>query len=59
MPVVILYAELGKPDFQRFHQILTSKVYEGLAAYVLRHYVAVGVQTHTQAVLLWSNTVLM
>lgn len=40
VPVVILYAEFGKPDFQRFHQVLTSKVYEGLAAYVLRHYVA-------------------
>ncbi|XP_047200724.1 UDP-glucose:glycoprotein glucosyltransferase 1 [Girardinichthys multiradiatus] len=40
MPVVVLYAELGTPGFQKFHQILTSKVNEGLAAYVLRHYVA-------------------
>ncbi|MEQ2283775.1 UDP-glucose:glycoprotein glucosyltransferase 1, partial [Ameca splendens] len=40
MPVVVLYAELGKPGFQKFHQVLTSKVNEGLAAYVLRHYVA-------------------
>ncbi|XP_005798400.1 UDP-glucose:glycoprotein glucosyltransferase 1 isoform X2 [Xiphophorus maculatus] len=39
-PVIILYAELGTPDFQRFHQALTSKVNEGSAAYVLRHYVA-------------------
>ncbi|XP_027856012.1 UDP-glucose:glycoprotein glucosyltransferase 1 isoform X2 [Xiphophorus couchianus] len=39
-PVIILYAELGTPDFQRFHQVLTSKVNEGSAAYVLRHYVA-------------------
>ncbi|XP_054894492.1 UDP-glucose:glycoprotein glucosyltransferase 1 isoform X2 [Poeciliopsis prolifica] len=39
-PVIILYAELGTPDFQKFHQILTSKVNEGSAAYVLRHYVA-------------------
>ncbi|XP_012736496.2 UDP-glucose:glycoprotein glucosyltransferase 1 isoform X1 [Fundulus heteroclitus] len=39
-PVVILYAELGKPDFQKFHQVLTSSVAEGSAVYVLRHYVA-------------------
>ncbi|XP_074465883.1 UDP-glucose:glycoprotein glucosyltransferase 1 isoform X1 [Sebastes fasciatus] len=39
-PVVILYAEVGKPDFQRLHQIISSKVHEGLATYVLRHYVA-------------------
>ncbi|XP_032403385.1 UDP-glucose:glycoprotein glucosyltransferase 1 isoform X2 [Xiphophorus hellerii] len=39
-PVIILYAELGTPDFQRFHQALTSKVNEGSAVYVLRHYVA-------------------
>lgn len=44
--MIILYAELGTPDFQRFHQALTSKVNEGSAAYVLRHYVAVGVHTH-------------
>uniref|UniRef100_A0A7N6C0G9 UDP-glucose ceramide glucosyltransferase-like 1 n=1 Tax=Anabas testudineus TaxID=64144 RepID=A0A7N6C0G9_ANATE len=39
-PVVILYGEFGKPDFQRLHQIITPKVYEGQATYVLRHYVA-------------------
>ncbi|KAK2891958.1 UDP-glucose:glycoprotein glucosyltransferase 1 isoform X2 [Channa argus] len=39
-PVVILYAEFGKPDFQRLHQIITSKVHEGQATYVLRHYLA-------------------
>ncbi|XP_014904360.1 UDP-glucose:glycoprotein glucosyltransferase 1 isoform X1 [Poecilia latipinna] len=39
-PVIILYAELGTKDFQKFHQVLTSKVNEGSAAYVLRHYVA-------------------
>uniref|UniRef100_A0A3P9NG26 UDP-glucose ceramide glucosyltransferase-like 1 n=1 Tax=Poecilia reticulata TaxID=8081 RepID=A0A3P9NG26_POERE len=39
-PVIILYAELGTRDFQKFHQVLTSKVNEGSAAYVLRHYVA-------------------
>uniref|UniRef100_A0A8C2WW12 UDP-glucose ceramide glucosyltransferase-like 1 n=1 Tax=Cyclopterus lumpus TaxID=8103 RepID=A0A8C2WW12_CYCLU len=39
-PVVILYAELGKPDFHRLHQVISSKVNEGLATYVLRHYLA-------------------
>uniref|UniRef100_A0A8D3E4T7 UDP-glucose ceramide glucosyltransferase-like 1 n=1 Tax=Scophthalmus maximus TaxID=52904 RepID=A0A8D3E4T7_SCOMX len=39
-PVVILYAEFGKPDFQRLHQVVSSKVREGLVTYVLRHYVA-------------------
>ncbi|XP_061600047.1 UDP-glucose:glycoprotein glucosyltransferase 1 isoform X2 [Cololabis saira] len=39
-PVVILYAEFGKPEFQKFHRVISSKVYEGLATYVLRHYVA-------------------
>ncbi|XP_056283243.1 UDP-glucose:glycoprotein glucosyltransferase 1 isoform X2 [Pseudoliparis swirei] len=39
-PVVILYAELGKTDFQRLHQVISSKVHEGLATYVLRHYLA-------------------
>ncbi|XP_054469981.1 UDP-glucose:glycoprotein glucosyltransferase 1 [Anoplopoma fimbria] len=39
-PVVILYAEFGKTDFQRLHQVIASKVNEGLATYVLRHYVA-------------------
>ncbi|XP_028250934.1 UDP-glucose:glycoprotein glucosyltransferase 1 isoform X2 [Parambassis ranga] len=38
-PVVILYAEFGKPDFQRLHQVVSSKVSEGLVTYVLRHYV--------------------
>lgn len=42
-PVVILYGELGKPDFQRLHQVILTKVNEGLATYVLRHYLAVGV----------------
>uniref|UniRef100_A0A1A8MQF2 UDP-glucose ceramide glucosyltransferase-like 1 n=1 Tax=Nothobranchius pienaari TaxID=704102 RepID=A0A1A8MQF2_9TELE len=37
-PVVILYAELGTPVFQRFHQVLASRVAEGSAAYVLRHF---------------------
>ncbi|KAM9841989.1 UDP-glucose:glycoprotein glucosyltransferase 1 [Aulostomus maculatus] len=39
-PVVILYAEFGKPEFQMFHQVILSKVNEGLASYVLRHYLA-------------------
>ncbi|KAG8013261.1 UDP-glucose:glycoprotein glucosyltransferase 1, partial [Nibea albiflora] len=39
-PVVILYAEFGKPDFRELHQAVTSKVHEGLATYVLRHYLA-------------------
>ncbi|XP_076013398.1 UDP-glucose:glycoprotein glucosyltransferase 1 [Genypterus blacodes] len=37
-PVVILYAEIGKPDFQKLHKVILSKVGEGQAAYVLRHY---------------------
>lgn len=40
-PVVILYAEFGTPDFQRLHQVLLTKVQEGSATYVLRHYQAV------------------
>ncbi|XP_017270490.1 UDP-glucose:glycoprotein glucosyltransferase 1 isoform X1 [Kryptolebias marmoratus] len=39
-PVVILYAKLGSSDFQRFHRVLTSRVGEGSATYVLRHYLA-------------------
>ncbi|XP_056151310.1 UDP-glucose:glycoprotein glucosyltransferase 1 [Lampris incognitus] len=39
-PVVILYAEIGKPEFHRLHQIIVTKVNEGLATYVLRHYLA-------------------
>uniref|UniRef100_A0A8C7XD53 UDP-glucose ceramide glucosyltransferase-like 1 n=1 Tax=Oryzias sinensis TaxID=183150 RepID=A0A8C7XD53_9TELE len=37
-PVVILYAQIGKSDFQQFHRVLTSKVNDGSATYVLRHY---------------------
>uniref|UniRef100_A0A3B3C1S2 UGGT thioredoxin-like domain-containing protein n=1 Tax=Oryzias melastigma TaxID=30732 RepID=A0A3B3C1S2_ORYME len=40
-PVVILYAQMGKSDFQEFHRVLTSKVNEGSATYVLRHYLLV------------------
>lgn len=40
-PVVILYAEFGTPDFQRLHQVILSKVEQGLATYVLRHYLEV------------------
>ncbi|XP_058471290.1 UDP-glucose:glycoprotein glucosyltransferase 1 isoform X1 [Solea solea] len=39
-PVVILYAEFGKPDFQRLHEVVSSKVSQGLVTYVLRHYLA-------------------
>ncbi|XP_075873860.1 UDP-glucose:glycoprotein glucosyltransferase 1 isoform X2 [Nelusetta ayraudi] len=39
-PIVILYAEFGTPDFQRLHQVVVSKVHEGSATYVLRHYQA-------------------
>ncbi|KAM4625190.1 UDP-glucose:glycoprotein glucosyltransferase 1 [Polymixia lowei] len=39
-PVVILYAEIGKPEFQRLHQVIVSKVGQGLVTYVLRHYLA-------------------
>ncbi|XP_069563366.1 UDP-glucose:glycoprotein glucosyltransferase 1 isoform X1 [Brachyistius frenatus] len=39
-PVVILYAEFGTADFQRLHQVISSKVHEGSATYVLRHYSA-------------------
>uniref|UniRef100_A0A7N9AML1 UDP-glucose glycoprotein glucosyltransferase 1 n=1 Tax=Mastacembelus armatus TaxID=205130 RepID=A0A7N9AML1_9TELE len=37
-PVVILYAEFGKADFQILHQVISSKAHEGLVTYVLRHY---------------------
>lgn len=40
-PVVILYAEFGTPAFQRLHRVIISKVQEGLATYVLRHYIEV------------------
>lgn len=39
-PVVILYAEFGKAQFRELHQKLLSKVSQGQAFYVLRHYVA-------------------
>ncbi|XP_047466764.1 UDP-glucose:glycoprotein glucosyltransferase 1 isoform X2 [Mugil cephalus] len=39
-PVVILYGEIGKPDFQRLHQAVLSKVHEGSVTYVLRHFLA-------------------
>ncbi|XP_054652260.1 UDP-glucose:glycoprotein glucosyltransferase 1 isoform X2 [Dunckerocampus dactyliophorus] len=39
-PVVILYGEFGKSDFHRLHRAIVSKVEEGLATYVLRHYLA-------------------
>ncbi|XP_061824096.1 UDP-glucose:glycoprotein glucosyltransferase 1 [Nerophis lumbriciformis] len=39
-PVVILYGQFGKPDFQELHRAAISKVEEGLATYVLRHYLA-------------------
>ncbi|XP_068195286.1 UDP-glucose:glycoprotein glucosyltransferase 1 isoform X2 [Antennarius striatus] len=37
-PVVILYAEFGTTDFQKLHQAVSSKVHEGQATYVLRHF---------------------
>ncbi|KAM6969007.1 UDP-glucose:glycoprotein glucosyltransferase 1 isoform 1-T1 [Tautogolabrus adspersus] len=39
-PVVILYAAFGTSDFQRLHEVITSKVHGGLVTYVLRHYLA-------------------
>ena len=42
-PVVILYGQFGTPEFERLHKVISFKVHEGLATYVLRHYVAVGV----------------
>ncbi|XP_071373528.1 UDP-glucose:glycoprotein glucosyltransferase 1 [Centroberyx affinis] len=39
-PVVILYAEIGKPEFQRLHQVILAKADKGLVTYVLRHYLA-------------------
>lgn len=39
-PVVILYAEFGKAEFRVLHQVMLTKVNEGLATYVLRHYLA-------------------
>ncbi|KAJ3612828.1 hypothetical protein NHX12_019086, partial [Muraenolepis orangiensis] len=39
-PVVILYAEVGTPAFQTLHRVASSKAYDGLALYVLRHYKA-------------------
>ncbi|XP_034530985.1 UDP-glucose:glycoprotein glucosyltransferase 1 [Notolabrus celidotus] len=39
-PVVILYAQFGTTSFQELHDVITSKVHEGQATYVLRHYQA-------------------
>ncbi|KAA8582021.1 hypothetical protein FQN60_008761, partial [Etheostoma spectabile] len=50
VPVVILYAEFGKPDFQRLHQVISSKVNEGLATYVLRHYLAVEAEVNATVI---------
>lgn len=40
--VVVLYGELGTPEFSLFHQILKQKAQDGLIDYVIRHYVKVG-----------------
>nr|XP_014343631.1 PREDICTED: UDP-glucose:glycoprotein glucosyltransferase 1 [Latimeria chalumnae] len=39
-PVVILYAEIGTPDFAKFHQLLISKAQKREVNYYLRHYIA-------------------
>lgn len=39
--IVILYGELGTPEFSLFHQILKQKAQDGLIDYVVRHYVKV------------------
>ncbi|KAG7247729.1 hypothetical protein CRUP_034753, partial [Coryphaenoides rupestris] len=39
-PVVVLYAEVGTRAFQELHQVAASKAHDGVALYVLRHYLA-------------------
>lgn len=39
--VVILYGEIGTPEFSQFHKVLKNQAVEGKIGYVLRHYVKV------------------
>lgn len=38
-PVVILYGEIGTPEFTEFHNFLKNKAEEGMLRYILRHWV--------------------
>ncbi|XP_043850878.1 UDP-glucose:glycoprotein glucosyltransferase 2 [Dromiciops gliroides] len=39
LPVIILYAEMGTKDFNKFHKILSEKAQKEEILYVFRHYV--------------------
>lgn len=41
IPIVILYAELGTPEFNDFHSTLKNRANEGSIRYLIRHYVKV------------------
>ncbi|XP_074155473.1 UDP-glucose:glycoprotein glucosyltransferase 2 isoform X1 [Sminthopsis crassicaudata] len=39
LPVIILYAEMGTKDFNKFHKILSEKAQKGEILYVFRHFI--------------------
>ncbi|XP_001377394.4 UDP-glucose:glycoprotein glucosyltransferase 2 isoform X2 [Monodelphis domestica] len=39
LPVIILYAEMGTKDFNKFHKILSEKAQKEEIQYIFRHYV--------------------
>lgn len=39
--IVILYAEIGTPDFKKYHTLLKQYAIDGKIDYVLRHHVQV------------------
>ncbi|XP_072478199.1 UDP-glucose:glycoprotein glucosyltransferase 2 isoform X2 [Notamacropus eugenii] len=39
LPVIILYAEMGTKDFNKFHKILSEKAQKEEILYVFRHYI--------------------
>ena len=40
-PLAVLYAELGTPEFEQFHDVLISLSNSGQVVYALRHYIKV------------------
>ena len=40
-PLAVLYAQLGTPEFEQFHDLLVSLSTSGQLVYVFRHYVKV------------------
>lgn len=39
--MVILYGELGTPEFSKYHKIFSKKASDGQINYIVRHYIKV------------------